>query len=165
MNEEAFMRRAIELAAVSLSITGTLPYGAVIVKNDCIIAEGTNRSIVDCDPTSHGEIEAIRNACRDLRTTDLTGCDMYTSCEPCAMCVATMYMAGISKAFYATTIADSKQMFSQLLQRDPKWVRRFDPLDVQVEVAKPIENRSMPAQQLLQAEGREIFDAFVKAQA
>jgi tRNA(Arg) A34 adenosine deaminase TadA len=80
------------------------------------------------------------------------------------MCTATMYMSGIEKVFYATTIADSKEMFLQLQRRDPKWVRRFDPVDIQANVAKPIEERTMAAQQLLQAEGRQAFDAFVKAQ-
>ena len=95
MYDEKFMRRAIELSARALDTPGARPYGAVVVKDGRIVGEGLNESAKNFDPTSHGEVEAIRDACRNLKTTDLSGTDLYTSCEPCSVCVATMYMAGV----------------------------------------------------------------------
>ena len=96
MYDEKFMRRAIELSAQALDTPGARPYGAVVVKDGKIVGEGLNQSAKNFDPTSHGEVEAVRDACRNLKTTDLSGAELYTSCEPCSVCVATMIMAGIS---------------------------------------------------------------------
>jgi len=85
MYDEKFMRRAIELAATALNIPGARPYGAVVVKDGRIVGEGLNEAAKKFDPTSHGEVEAVRDACRNLKTTDLTGCELYTSCEPCSV--------------------------------------------------------------------------------
>ena len=93
---------------------GTLPYGAVVVLDGEIVGEGLNRSVADCDPTSHGEVEAIRNACRRLSLTSLKGAELYTTGEPCSMCVATMYQVGISRLFYAGTAEDSAAFFQRL---------------------------------------------------
>ena len=90
MYDEKFMRRAIELSAQAIDTPGARPYGAVVVKDGKIVGEGLNQSAKNFDPTSHGEVEAIRDACRNLKTTDLSGTDLYTSCEPCSVCVATM---------------------------------------------------------------------------
>ena len=86
MYDEKFMRRAIELSAQALEKPGARPYAAVIVKDGKIVGEGLNQSTGHFDPTSHGEVEAIRDACRNLKTLDLSGCDLYTSAEPCSMC-------------------------------------------------------------------------------
>ena len=87
MYDEKFMRRAIELSTQALDEPGARPYGAVVVKDGRIVGEGLNQSAKNFDPTSHGEVEAIRDACRNLKTTDLSGADLYTSCEPCSVCV------------------------------------------------------------------------------
>ncbi|MFP6771269.1 MAG: nucleoside deaminase, partial [Alphaproteobacteria bacterium] len=110
---EKFMARAIEIAAESIDTPGTLPYGAVVVKDGEIIGEGLNRADGTFDPTSHGEVEAIRDACRKLSVTNLGGADMYTSGEPCSMCVATMYQAGIKRLFYAGAASDSAAFFGR----------------------------------------------------
>ena len=86
---------------------GARPYGAVVVKDGKIVGEGLNQSAKNFDPTSHGEVEAIRDACRNLKTTDLSGCELYTSCEPCSVCVATMIMAGIGRMYYGATLDQS----------------------------------------------------------
>lgn len=90
MTKEEFMRKAIELSVNSVKKGGG-PFGAVIVRNGEIIAEASNNVTVDNDPTAHAEVSAIRNACRKLGTFDLTGCEIYTSCEPCPMCLGAIY--------------------------------------------------------------------------
>jgi len=107
MYDEKFMRRAIELSAQALDEPGARPYGAVVVRDGKIVGEGLNQSAKNFDPTSHGEVEAIRDACRNLKTTDLSGADLYTSCEPCSVCVATMLMAGIARMYYGATLDQS----------------------------------------------------------
>lgn len=105
---ETFMKRAIELAAqTALEDMAGGPFGCVIVKDGEIIAEGANRVIADHDPTSHGEINAIRKACKKLGTHDLTGCVLYTSGEPCPMCYAACCWANIDSMFYASTCEDA----------------------------------------------------------
>lgn len=161
MNED-FMRRALEIARQSLEMPGTLPYGAVVVKDTEIIGEGLNRSHELCDPTSHGEVEAIRDACRRLKTHQLSGCDLYTSCEPCSMCVATMHMAGIERLYYASTIDDSVKFFAALIANDPKWQRRgLSGAALRREVGLPMEQRAMPSERLLGDAGQQLFDDFV----
>ena len=107
MYDEKFMRRAIELSAQALDQPGARPYGAVVVKDGKIVGEGLNQAAKNFDPTSHGEVEAIRDACRNLKTTDLSGADLYTSCEPCSVCVSTMIMAGISRMYYGASLDQS----------------------------------------------------------
>ncbi|MCC8094278.1 MAG: nucleoside deaminase, partial [Tannerellaceae bacterium] len=90
MNKKDFMRKAIELSIENV-YQGGGPFGAVIVKNNRIIATGVNRVTDSCDPTAHAEVSAIRNACKELDTFDLSGCEIYTSCEPCPMCLGAIY--------------------------------------------------------------------------
>ena len=159
---ETFMRRAIEIARQALDEPGAMPYGAVVVKDGRIVGEGLNRVSALFDPTSHGEVEAVRDACRKLGTTWLDGAVVYTSCEPCAMCVSTMYMAGFSRFYYANTIGESGEMWQRLLADDPRWVRRTDANDVRRETGLPIEQRRMSAERLLPDEGRAVLDGFVE---
>ena len=98
-----FMKRAVELSALSLTETGRGPFGAVIVYNGKIVAEATNEVIKNNDPTCHGEINCIRLACQTLGTYDLSGAVLYSSCEPCPMCLSACVWAGISKVYYANT--------------------------------------------------------------
>src|ERR1041385_1837933 len=107
MYDEKFMRRAIALSATALNQPGARPYGAIVVKDGRIVGEGLNESAKKFDPTSHGEVEAVRDACRNLKTTDLTGCELYTSCEPCSVCVSAMIMAGISRMYYGASLEQS----------------------------------------------------------
>ena len=106
MTKEEFMRKAIELSVNSVKKGGG-PFGAVIVRNGEIIAEASNNVTVDNDPTAHAEVSAIRNACRKLGTFDLTGCEIYTSCEPCPMCLGAIYWAHLDKIYYANDRKDA----------------------------------------------------------
>lgn len=118
MFDPHFMQRAIELSAQALTTPGTEPFGAVVVKEGRIVGEGFNHSVARWDPTSHGEIEAVRDACRRLQTVDLSGCDLYTSCEPCALCVAAMHIAGIQRLYYAASLEQSGQAFEGVSAAD-----------------------------------------------
>ena len=106
MNENKFMRMAIELSKESVARGGG-PFGAVIVRDGKLIARGANRVTLNNDPTAHAEVVAIRNACRELQTFDLSGCTVYTSCEPCPMCLSALYWAGVSRICYANTKRDA----------------------------------------------------------
>ena len=160
--QETFMRRALAIARDSLAIPGALPYAAVVVKDGKIVGEGLNRAIANCDPTSHGEVEAIRAACKHLATNDLAGCDLYTTAEPCAMCVATMYLSGIARMYYASAAPESSAFLARLASRDPRLKRRFSAQDLQREVALPIGARQMPAAPLLSSEAHALFDEYAK---
>ena len=158
MYQERFMKRAIELSAQALTMPGTEPFGAVVVKDGEIIGEGLNHSLAHFDPTSHGEVEAVRDACRNLKTVDLSGCELYTSCEPCAMCVTTMTIAGISKLYYASSMQQAGAAFLSLTkaERHP-----IDPELLRGEAAAPVDQRRMPAEQSLDAEAVAILDQWV----
>lgn len=152
--DEAFMRRAIEISAQALETPGTEPFGAVVVLGGRIVGEGINRSVANHDPTSHGETEAIRDACRKLGTVDLRGADLYTSCEPCALCVAAMTIAGIENLYYAADMAQAGAALGAL----PETVRF--PIDVErlrSECGKPVEARLMPAEQKMAPEAAGIL--------
>jgi len=157
MYDEAFMRRALDLSAQALHTPGTEPFGAVVVKDGAIVGEGLNHAAAHCDPTSHGEVEAIRDACRRLGTVDLRGCALYTSCEPCALCVAAMRIAGIDALYYAASLAQSDAAFEGLAAQSRP------PIDVhalRAEAGATIDRRSMPAAQRLDAEAVEILRAW-----
>jgi tRNA(Arg) A34 adenosine deaminase TadA len=113
-DQERFMRRAIEISRREMRACGAAPFAAVIVKDGEIVGEGVNKVVAACDPTSHGEVEAIRDAGRRLGNWDLSGCDLYTTCEPCEMCVAAMFWAKISKLYYANTLADYEKIGGDL---------------------------------------------------
>ncbi len=154
MYQETFMRRAIELSSGALDIPGTEPFGAVVVRDGQIVGEGLNRSLLNSDPTSHGETEAIRDACRKLGTVNLSGCDLYTSCEPCALCVAAMEIAGISRLYYAANLEQANAAMGYL----PASTRfPIDSKRLQTECGKPVGERLMPAQQALGDEATTIL--------
>ena len=104
-----FMLRAIELSISSANGNGG-PFGCVIVKDDKIIAEGSNKVTFSNDPTAHAEIVAIRDACKKLNTFNLSGCDLYASCEPCPMCLSAIYWSHVDNIFYANTREDAKKI-------------------------------------------------------
>jgi guanine deaminase len=158
MYDEKFMRRAIELSAQALDQPGARPYGAVVVKDGAIIGEGLNQSVKNFDPTSHGEVEAIRDACRRLMTTDLSGCDLYTSCEPCAVCVSTMIMAGISRMYYGASLEQSAAAVPRPRMPPPARL-------VREQVGRPVAERSMlPADAKLGDEAVAVLKAWAEKQ-
>lgn len=147
--DETFMRHAIELSRrTSLVDSAGGAFGCVIVKDGAIIAEGANRVVAENDPTWHGEMEAIRKACKVVGSFKLTGCTLYTSAEPCPMCAAATYWAGIERIFYAATVGDALKYGG------------FDDSMIFDELAKPTTARSIPATQILQAEAVEVWKLY-----
>ena len=138
-----FMMRAIELSIESAKSKGG-PFGCVIVKNNKIIAEGSNKVTMNNDPTAHGEIVAIRAACQKLNNFNLSGCDLYSSCEPCPMCLSAMYWSRIENIFYANTRIDAKNI-------------DFDDSFIYSEINKNLENRKIKMQQIHRDEALEAF--------
>ena len=108
MNE--YMDVAIDLSDDNFDKNYGGPFGACIVKDGKIIGKGINRVIKNCDPTAHAEIVAIRDACKNLGTHDLTGCELYTSCYPCPMCLSAIIWANIKKVYYGNTVADAAEI-------------------------------------------------------
>ena len=159
MYQAEFMKRALDLSAEALRTPGTEPFGAVVVQDGAIVGEGFNHSMAHFDPTSHGEIEAIRDACRRLQKVVLTGCDLYTSCEPCALCVAAMHIVGIRRLFYAASLQQSAIALDGL----PDSAR--PPVDVDVlrtEAGAALQSRRMPAEQRMAAEAVDILEAWAE---
>ena len=138
-----FMKRAIELSKESIN-SGGGPFGSVIVRNDKIISEGINRVTVNNDPTAHGEIVAIRNACKELNTFNLSNCSLYSSCEPCPMCMSAIYWSRIGKVYYANTRDDAKKI-------------EFDDSFIYSEISKKNEDRSILMEQVLRDEALKAF--------
>ncbi len=143
MKNEDFMRRAIALSKDSVLNSGG-PFGAVIVRNGKIIAEGSNRVTIDNDPTAHAEVIAIRNAALKEGTFDLSGCFIYTSCEPCPMCLGAIYWAHIDKIFYANTREDAAKI-------------GFDDDFIYKEIAVEPQYRKRPSELLLRDEAIDVF--------
>ena len=143
-DKSKFLLRAIELSIQSAKSQGG-PFGAVVVKNDEIISEGNNQVTANNDPTAHAEIVAIRNACKKLNDFFLKGCDLYTSCEPCPMCLAAIYWSHIDKIFYANTRMDAKNI-------------DFDDSLIYSEVRKEINERKIKMSQMNRDEALEAFN-------
>lgn len=157
MYHEPFMKQALALSAQALSTPGTEPFGAVVVRDGLVVGEGLNHSAANFDPTSHGEIEAIRDACRRLRRVELAGCDVYSSCEPCALCVAAMHIVGIRRLFYAASLAQSGAAFEGL----PAEARHAIDIDaLRAEAGSPPALRTLPAEQHLAGEAIDILAAW-----
>ena len=157
MYEDRFMERAIALSARALSEPGTEPFGAVVVRDGTIVGEGLNHARAHFDPTSHGEVEAIRDACARLQCLDLSGCDLYTSCEPCALCVATMVIVGISTLYYAASMSQAGAAFAGLTKAERHPV---DPDALRAEAGAPVERRAMPAEQHRDGQAAAILAAW-----
>ena len=158
MYDERFMKRAIEISAEALTKPGTQPFGAVVVKDGKIVGEGLNHSNAHFDPTSHGEVEAVRDASRNLKTLALSGCELYTSCEPCAICVTTMTAAGISKMYYAASLGQANAVLGALTSAERH------PLDCDLlrsEAGATVHERKMPAEQSLDGDAVTVLDRWV----
>lgn len=141
---ENFMREAIKLSVQNVDQDGG-PFGAVIVKNGEIIARGVNRVTSTNDPTAHAEVNAIREATARLGTFDLQGCEIYSSCEPCPMCLGAIYWAHLDKLYFANTKLDAKHI-------------DFDDSFIYEELDLPIEKRKIPTRQMLREEALEAFN-------
>lgn len=139
-----FMRRAIQLSIENVESHAGGPFGAVVVREGVIVGEGSNKVTSSNDPTAHAEIEAIRAACRKLGTFELTGATIYTSCEPCPMCLSAIYWARIGEIYYANTKQDASAI-------------KFDDAFIYEEIAKAIDRRSVPMSQLMRDEALEAF--------
>jgi tRNA(Arg) A34 adenosine deaminase TadA len=139
-----FMERAIELVQLNMRQGKGGPFGAVVVKNSQIIGEGWNKVTSNNDPTAHAEVEAIRNAAAKLNNFQLTGCEIYTSCEPCPMCLAAIYWARIDKIYYGNTKTDAAQI-------------NFDDDFLYQELVKSKEQKKIPCEQLLHDEALDVF--------
>tara|TARA_B100000686_G_C16408079_1_gene770772 strand:+ start:327 stop:791 length:465 start_codon:yes stop_codon:yes gene_type:complete len=147
MNKE-FMKMAIELSIESVNKNGG-PFGCVIVKNNKVIAKGSNKVTSTNDPTAHGEIVAIREACKKLNNFNLNGSELYSTCEPCPMCLSAIYWARISKIYYANTREDAQKI-------------DFDDSFIYSEFEKKIKERKIPMIQMMRNEALKAFELWDK---
>lgn len=143
-----FMRRAIALASENVRSGNGGPFGAVIVRQGVIVGEGTNRVTEKNDPTAHAEVTAIRAACRQLDTYVLRGCEIYTSCEPCPMCLSAIYWAHLDRIWYGNTSADAARV-------------DFDDAKLYREISLPAGQRATPSACLLHDEAWESFQLWL----
>jgi tRNA(Arg) A34 adenosine deaminase TadA len=148
-DHETFLRRAIELSArAALEYSTGGAFGAVLVRDGRIVAEGMNRVVASHDPTWHAEMEAIRLACVTLQSFKLPGCVLYTSAEPCPMCMAACYWAGIDQVFYAASVDDAHKYGD------------FDDRPIYEQLALPKERRSIRLTQMLREEAVVVWKKY-----
>ncbi len=145
-----FLRRAIALAAQNVAAGKGGPFGAVIVRQGCIVGEGANSVTSACDPTAHAEVNAIRAAAQALGSFTLAGCELYTSCEPCPMCLAAAYWARLDAVYYGSSAADAARA-------------GFDDAFLYAEFKKEPAARGLHASQLLADEAWASFAAWIAA--
>lgn len=145
--EEDFMRRAIQMAIDNAKAGRGGPFAALVVRDGAVVSEGTNRVTIDNDPTAHAEVVAIRNACQNLGLFQLDGCDLYTSCEPCPMCLGAIYWARPARVFYGASQDDAAKA-------------GFDDAFIYRELAKPHSERKIEMRQLLNDEATAPFTAW-----
>ena len=143
-----FMQRAIELSIESIN-SGGGPFGSVVAKDNEIISEGMNRVTVNNDPTAHGEITAIRQACKKLNTFDLSGYELYSNCEPCPMCLSAIYWSHIDRVYYANTRDDARK------------IDFLDPI-IYKELQKTNEEKKIQMVQMMRKEGLKAFEIWDK---
>jgi tRNA(Arg) A34 adenosine deaminase TadA len=138
------MREAVAISVKKMRANCGGPFGAVVVRNGKVVGRGWNQVTSTNDPTAHAEVTAIRDACRRLKTFQLDDCELYTSCEPCPMCLAAIYWARFRKVYYGNTRKDAAR-----IQFDDDFLYR--------EVALPISHRKIPMKQLLRSEALKAF--------
>lgn len=147
LDDEHFLRKAIDLATRSARSSEGGPFGALVVKDGAVVAEATNRVTSDNDPTAHAEVVAIRRACTALGDFQLEGCTLYASCEPCPMCLGAIYWARPERVVYAATHADAARA-------------GFDDSFIYDEIDRSPDERRFPMQQLLRDEAQRSFRAW-----
>jgi guanine deaminase len=145
--DNSFMARAIQLSIDNVLSGCGGPFGAVIVKDGAIVAEGANQVTSTNDPTAHAEVLAIREACRKLGAFDLEGCEIYTSCEPCPMCLGAIYWARLSRVYFGNDDVDAAKI-------------GFDDSLVYRELAQPHSQRRIPMIQMMRDEALAAFRAW-----
>src|ERR1700719_3862694 len=145
--DNAFMARAIQLSIDNVRSGGGGPFGAVVVKDAAIVADGANQVTSTNDPTAHAEVRAIRKACKKLGLFDLEGCEIYSSCEPCPMCLGAIYWARLSRVYFANVDADASKI-------------GFDDSLIYREIAKPHSQRKIPMIQMMREEALSAFRAW-----
>ena len=150
LSHEEAMRLAIRLSRETMEAGGG-PFGAVILREGRVVGQGANRVVPDADPTAHAEVMAIRDACRRLGTHDLSGSVLYTSCEPCPMCLSATWWARISTIHYANERTDAAAI-------------GFDDAAIYEEVCRPIPERALPLRRMLGAEALEVFQRWTEKQ-
>ena len=143
----SFMEQAIRLAVENVNSGRGGPFAAVVVKNGKVVATGSNRVTSTNDPTAHAEVTAIREACRALNTFQLTGCELYTSCEPCPMCLGAIYWARPDRVYFAATAGDAAEA-------------GFDDSFIYEELKRPYSERRIPLEPMMRAQGLEPFRAW-----
>jgi tRNA(Arg) A34 adenosine deaminase TadA len=139
-----FMREAIRLSVQMMRRGKGGPFGAIVVQGNRIVGRGSNRVTSNNDPTAHAEIVAIRDACKRLKTFRLEACELYTSCEPCPMCLSAIYWARIQRVYYGNTRQDAAR-----IQFDDDWIYR--------ELGRPMRKRKVPMKRLLREEAIKAF--------
>lgn len=143
-----FMRRAIGLAEEGIRKGSGGPFGAVIVRDGQIVGEGHNEVVAGCDPTAHAEMVAIRRAAAALGVFHLEGCVIYTSCEPCPMCLAAIYWAHLDKVYWAASHGDAAEA-------------GFDDAFLYRELPLPMAERRLPFEQLMAEDSRKVFEEYM----
>ncbi|HTV21389.1 MAG TPA: nucleoside deaminase [Polyangiaceae bacterium] len=142
--QQRYLERAIELAAVGMAQGGGGPFGAVVVRGDQIVAEGFNQVTGSHDPTAHAEVSAIRSACKALATFTLQGCEIYSSCEPCPMCLSAIYWARLDRLYYAATRTDAAEI-------------GFDDAFLYTELTLDPAERRLPSVHALREQARQVM--------
>jgi len=150
VKKDEFMREAIAIATANIAMGGG-PFGALIVKDGRILSKGGNRVTAQNDPTAHAEIVAIRQACQSLGTFDLSGCEIYASCEPCPMCLSAIYWARLDKLYFAASGLNAAKA-------------GFDDSVIYDQVALAAHQRRLPSEQLLAIEGEAPFDLWAETE-
>jgi len=148
---EVFLKQAIDLAVENVRQNLGGPFGALVAKDGAVVATGTNRVTISNDPTAHAEVMAIRAACEKLGSFQLDSCELYTSCEPCPMCLGAIYWSRVKAFYYAASKEDAAR-------------GQFDDSFIYSELNKPVEGRSIPGYRLLEADGFRPFDEWLKNQ-
>jgi guanine deaminase len=146
MNDASLMKRAIALSSTAAN-NGGGPFGAVVAMNGKIIGEGVNSVVPSRDPTAHAEISAIRAACASVGSHDLSGATIFTSCEPCPMCLGAIWWARIDRIVFGNTRKDAAKI-------------GFDDAAIYEEVSRPVTERKIPRERLCAGEASKVFDAW-----
>jgi guanine deaminase len=147
-NRKKFMEEAINLAKQNLKHKNGGPFGAVVVKDGKIIGRGVNSVTTQNDPTAHAEVNAIREACSTINSFQLDDCEIYSSCEPCPMCLGAIYWARPKKFYYAATREDAARA-------------GFDDSEIYREIQLPIQQRKIPSEQIMETEANQVFITWV----
>lgn len=147
-DQKKFMQEAINLAKQNLKLKNGGPFGAVVVKDGKIIGRGANTVTTQNDPTAHAEVNAIREACTVINSFQLADCEIYSSCEPCPMCLGAIYWARPKKFYYAAT-------------REGAAKAGFDDSEIYKEIQLPIGSRKIPSEQMMELEANQVFETWI----